>query len=491
MDELRAFLAAIVESSDDAIIGLTPQGRIFSWNRGAQEIYGYHAEEVIGQSVSLLSLPERSDEIHNLISQRQGLRSVQHCNSIHLHKKGFSLYVSFSVSPVVDQLGTVLGSSVIVRDNTRQLKAEEALQEAEEKYRQLFYAEQDAILLFEQESGKIIDLNESALQLYGYSRSQFLQLKIDQLIVPGSENWQSKQRGSALHCRSDGHEFSVEISLGALRLKGCDLQVMIARDISEKRQHELLRQSLALAKEFQQRLLPAQIPRLSGFDIYVQSSYCQEAGGDYYDFFHLPTKSPQGFAFAVGDVSGHNVGAALLMALTKGILTNEARHSLLHSDQLLQVLNQQLLVSATDSSFLTLFFGRIEEEKKLLHWNSAGHGPVFCYSSQQKRIIELPPNDIPLGITIDATYKTPEPLQLQPGDILLIGTDGLWETRNPQGEMFRSDRLRQIIASHSDKNAAAIYRIVMQKISDFRAGQPVEDDMTLMVIKLQESYSGN
>jgi len=486
MDELRAFLAAIVESSDDAIIGLTPEGRIFSWNRGARQIYGYSNDEVIGQSVSLLSLPERSDEIHNLISRLKIPRSVQHSNSIHLHKKGFSLYVSLSVSPVVDHLGQLLGASVIVRDNTRQLKAEEALREAEEKYRQLFYAEQDAIILFEKENGKIHDCNESALQLYGYARGQFLQLKIPQLIVPGSEKWQSRQRGSALHRRSDGQQFSVEFSLGDLRLKGCDLQVMIIRDISEKRQHELLRQSLALAKELQQRLLPAEIPQFPGYDIYVESIYCQEAGGDYYDFFQLPSQAPAGLAFAVGDVSGHNVGAALLMALTKGVLTNEASHSLLHSEQLLQVLNRQLLTSATDSSFLTLFFGRIDAEQKQLHWNSAGHGPVFCYSSRQNLITELPPNDIPLGIAADAAYRAPTPLPLQPGDILLIGTDGLWETRNPQGEMFRSERLRQIIASHRDKDAANLYRIVMQKISDFRAGQIVEDDMTLMVIKLKE-----
>lgn len=488
MDELRAFLAAIVESSDDAIIGLNPQGRIFSWNRGARKIYGYANEEVIGRSISQLSLPERSDEVYSLLRNLKTGQPVQHLSTIHLHKKGQSLYVSLSVSPVVDRTGQFLGASVIARDITRQMKTEEALREAEEKYRQLFYSEQDAIILFEHETGKIREINESAQQLYGYQRIEFLQMRVADLRVEGTDNWLTIKRSSARHKRSNGQQFAVEISLGGLRLKGCNMQVMIIRDISEKRQHELLRQSLALAKEFQQRLLPAKIPQLPGCDIYVQSSYCQEAGGDYYDFFGLPKSAKIGVAFAVGDVSGHNVGAALLMALTKGILQNEARHGLLEPDRLLRTLNLQLLNSATDSSFLTLFFGRIDTEQRLLHWNSAGHGPVFCYrhSSPQGKIIELPPNDIPLGIAAKARYRNPEPLQLEVGDILLIGTDGLWEAQNPQGEMFRSDRLRQIIASHREKDARSIYQIIMQKIADFRRTQIAEDDMTLMVIKITD-----
>ncbi|SHJ35371.1 PAS domain S-box-containing protein [Malonomonas rubra DSM 5091] len=487
MDELRAFLAAIVESSDDAIIGLNPQGRIFSWNLGAQQIYGYRSEEVIGQSISLISLPERSDEIHRLLARLKSDSPVRHNNSIHLHKKGHCIYVSLSVSPVIDRPGKLLGASVIVRDNTRQLKAEEALQEAEEKYRQLFYAEQDAIILFEKESGRIHDLNESALQLYGYPRNEFLQLRISELIVEGSGSQLSRQRSTARHRRSNGQQFAAEISVGNLRLKGCDMQVMIVRDISDKRQHQLLRQSLALAKEFQQRLLPAQTPQLPGYDIFVQSHYCQEAGGDYYDFFPLPKENAQDLAFAVGDVSGHNVGAALLMSLTKGVLQTEARHSLMKPDRLLQVLNDHLLNSATDSSFLTLFFGRIDNKKKQLHWNSAGHGPVFCYCRHENKIIELAPNDIPLGIAAKANYYNPPPLQLHPGDILLIGTDGLWETQNLRGELFRCARLRQILASHRDKDAASLYQIIMQKINDFRATPTAEDDMTLMVIKLAEA----
>lgn len=485
MDELHAFLAAIVESSDDAIIGLTRRGRIFSWNRGAGKIYGYSSEEAVGQPVSLLCLPERSDEIFALLRKLQnGTPAAHHLNSIHLHSNGHSLYVSLSLSPVSERTGKILGASLIVRDITRQLKAEEALREAEEKYRQLFCSEQDAILLFEQQSGQIHDLNVAALELYGYQRAELLQMCVSDLMLDAAEDWPQQQRSSARHKRRNGQIFSAEISLGQLNLKGRPMQVMIVRDISDRLRHEQLRQSLALAKEFQQRLLPSGVPQTPGYDIFVQSSYCQDAGGDYYDFFQLPQDSGPGLAFAVGDVSGHNVGAALLMALTKGVLQNEAEHNLLAADRFLQTLNRQIINSATDSSFLTLFFGRIETEPNILHWNSAGHGPVFCYRRQQNFIQELPPNDVPIGIDPKASFPNPAPLQLEHGDILLVGTDGLWEARNPHGEMFSSERLRQIIASHREKSAAALYQTVMQKIGDFRQDLEQEDDMTLMVIKV-------
>lgn len=484
-DDLRAFLAAIVESSDDAIIGLNLRGQIFSWNRGAEQIYGYSSNEVVGRPISVLSLPERTDEVSNMQHRLLSGQPIRHLRTIHLDKGGKSLFVSLSVSPVINRYHEILGASVLVRDITQQLQAEESLRDAEEKYRQLFCAEQDAILLIEKRSGRIRDANAAAVRLYGTPLTRLLQLKVTDLCRNGLPAASTGQRFIGRHQSENGHSFDAEISLGQFRHKGLVLQVMIVRDISESLQAARLRQELALAKGFQQRLLPSEAPQLSGYDIHAATSYCKEAGGDYYDFFLPAAESEAGLAFAVGDVSGHGVGSALLMALTKGVLQNEAGHSLRCEQRLFQSLNRQLISSSDESSFLTLFFGRIDTRKNVLHWNSAGHGPVFCYRASPGRIVEFPPNDIPLGIDPRAAYTSPPSFTLQPGDILLIGTDGLWETRNPQGEMYRTERLRQIIASHSGKAARAIHGIVMDKVTAFRQGAEQEDDMTLMVIKVE------
>ncbi len=483
MDGLHAFLAAIVESSDDAIIGLSPGGRIISWNRGARQIYGYLPEEVIGQPISLLSLPERTDELLQMQGSLLSGRPIHHLRTIHLDSQGRSHYVSLTLSPVHNQQGELLGASVVVRDITRQLRAEEALRDAEEKYRQLFCAEQDAILLIDDDSGAICDANQAALELYGGSLQELLQLHLSDLLSdPLAEA--DGTRFTSRHQRLNGETFAAEVSLGRFKHRGQQFQVMIVRDISGRIRAERLHQELLLTREFQQRLLPAEIPQLPGYEIHAASHYCREAGGDYYDFFLPESQNADCLGFAVGDVSGHHAGTALLMALTKGVLQNEARHSLAHPDRLLQSLNHQLLACSDESSFMTLFFGRIEARPRLLHWSSAGHGPVFCYRADPGKIIEFPPNDIPLGIDPGATYPSPPPFPLRAGDVLLIGTDGLWETRNRQGKMFRTERLRQIIASHAKKSARDLHRLVMERVAAHRQGAPQEDDMTLLLIKV-------
>lgn len=493
MDANIAFLAAIVESSDDAIIGITPDGRIASWNSGANRIYGYTAVEVIGMPIGVLAIPERHDEIPLLQRQLRSGERVKHLQTLHLNKSGQMLQIYLSVSPIIDNSGRLLGASVICRDITGRLHTEDALRETEEKYRTIFTAETDAILLFDAATGQLVDFNDAALKLYGYERDRFSSLIFSDLSADfrtGERNNSHSPYGTinrmpmTLHRRSDGTIFTAEMSTSPFVWHQRSMFVCIVRDITERVRSQELIKSLAIAREIQQHLLPQQAPEVPGLDIHARSISCEEIGGDYYDFITALGLSKSWFGFAVGDVSGHGIGAALLMGMAKGILNSEAHNYQTDLGGIFAGMNRHLLAATDDSTFMTLFFGLFDPPSRTLYWNSAGHGPVFWYRCRQGLITELLPIAPPLSISGAETFTPPPPVTLEAGDILLLSTDGIWEACNPRGEMFETSRLRQLIATLAPKSARQIHDTIMNKVFDFMSGTRPVDDMTLMVIKV-------
>lgn len=493
MDVNIAFLAAIVESSDDAIIGITLDGRIASWNSGAHRIYGYTAVEVIGQPVAVLAIPERRDEIPFLQVRLKSGERVKHLQTLHLNKSGQMLQIYLSVSSIIDNSGRLLGTSVISRDITERLHIEDALREAEEKYRLIFTAETDAILLFDATTGHLVDFNDAALKLYGYERDRFSSLSYSDLSAD-FQPWKIQnghgphgtinRTPMTLHRRSDGTIFTAEMSTSPFVWQHRSMFVSIVRDITERVRSKKLIKSLAIAREIQRHLLPRQAPEVPGLDIHARSISCEDIGGDYYDFITIPGLQNPWFGFAVGDVSGHGVGAALLMGMAKGLLNSEAYNCRTDLAGIFAGMNRHLLAATDDSTFMTLFFGLLDPVSRTLHWNSAGHGPVFWYRCRQGLVTELLPSAPPLSITSSETFTPSPAVTLEAGDILLLVTDGIWEACNPYGEMFETSRLRQLVATLAPKSARQIHDTIMNKVFDFMSGARPEDDMTLMVIKV-------
>ena len=244
-----------------------------------------------------------------------------------------------------------------------------------------------------------------------------------------------------------------------------------------------IRKSLEVAREIQQNLLPQEIPDLSGFDIAAKSVYCDETGGDYFDFFPCEDQYCSRFGIAVGDVTGHGVGAALLMATARALIRGLVTRPDNLAECLTQV-NRLLYADVRDSGrFMSLFFLMLDQGSRTISWVRAGHDPALFYDPAKDMIEELRGPGMVLGVEEDYCYQQADKTIETEGAIILIGTDGIWEAHNGEGELFGKERLHQIIRENADKSAEAIQEAVLDGVNKFRGKLPQEDDITIVVVK--------
>ena len=245
-----------------------------------------------------------------------------------------------------------------------------------------------------------------------------------------------------------------------------------------------MRKALEVAKEVQQNLLPQEIPNLPGFDIAAKSVYCDETGGDYFDFFPCHDDDCHRFGIVVGDVTGHGVGAALLMATARALI----RGLVTQPRNLAGCITRVNALLAADvrhtGRFMSLFFLMVEGGSPSISWVRAGHDPAILYDPGTDRFEDLLGPGMVLGVEEEYSYQQLDKTIQTHGTIIFIGTDGIWEAHNGDGEMFGKKRLYEIIRTNANKLAEAIQNAVLEAISNFRGQAPQEDDITLVVIKV-------
>jgi sigma-B regulation protein RsbU (phosphoserine phosphatase) len=239
--------------------------------------------------------------------------------------------------------------------------------------------------------------------------------------------------------------------------------------------------ALKLAEEVQRNLLPSGAPRVPGLDISGTSIYCDETGGDYYDYIELPNGR---LGVVVADASGHGIDAALHMTTARAFLVFAARNFTGPALMLDEVNRYLTRDSVSTSRFMSMFFLEIDPQKRSLRWVRAGHEPAMVYLPEADDFSELAGDGMAMGVTTDYTFKEYTAGELKPGSVVVITTDGISETRNPEGEMFGVDRLRETIRNQSGNEAEQIKAAVIESVDAFRGSAAQEDDITLVVIKV-------
>ncbi len=246
--------------------------------------------------------------------------------------------------------------------------------------------------------------------------------------------------------------------------------------------YDVIDAELKVVSDIQKSLLPREFPFIPSLKLSSDYQSSSQAGGDYYDFFPLGQGQ---YGIMIADVSGHGTPAAVLMAITHAIahLIPGGPHP---PEHVMGFINRQLSARYTgdSGSFVTAFYGVFDEKRRTLSYCNAGHPSPLWRRGGSAAVGELPAgrSGLPLGILAEAEYA-PEAVELAPGDVLMLYTDGISEARNAEGEMYGMERLRRALGRAAAQKHPV--PVLIEDLSVFCGPTPPGDDRTMLVAQVR------
>ena len=456
--------------------------------------FGYTAEAFLNEEITFKDIvhPDDSERIGEEImgyadddveEYTQYYRLISKTGEIH--------WVEDQTSVVRDDLGNKTHNQGILVDITERKTAEDKLRKSEEKFRRIVETAGEGFLLMDQHHA-IIDVNEAYCQMLGYQREEILGKTPTDLAAPEDRQFMQLNKEKILSSEyrkfegtmlaKDGRSIPVLIHSNTLRDDQGEVigNMAFVTDMTEHKK------ALALAGEVQKSLLPQEKPKVQGLDIAGKNVSCDEIGGDYFDFLWRRENPGGPFTVVVGDITGHGVDSALLMTSARAFLRMRASQPGTISE-IITAMNRHLSQDVLETGrFMTLFYLTIDHDNNQMDWVRAGHDPALIYDPVEDTFEELMGPGVALGLDEDLTYSQNHKIGINDGQIIAIGTDGIWEAMDNNGNMFGKERFRNIIRSNAASGADQILNAVFDDLNRFTQGHKSEDDITLVIIKVNK-----
>jgi PAS domain S-box-containing protein len=497
-----AYLAAVVEASNDAIVSKALDGTITSWNASAERIFGYGSEEIIGKNIRTLIPADLQDEEDEILARIRAGDYIEHYETVRLRKDGRRLDVSLSISPIRNRAGEVIGASKIARDISARKLAEEQLLAATAKFESVFSQSGTFAAILDLD-GSLREVNALAVESCGYAREEVLDRPF--WSTPwwrGSCGVQDRIREAARlaaqgevfratlpYWTGDGSERLMEFAMhpirdgsGAIRFlypTGIDITER-ARAEAALRAREAEEHRIALG--LQHALLPGKLVAPAGVSVaarYEAGSATLEVGGDWYDVLVLPNGS---VALTVGDVVGHGLAAAAAMGQLRTALTAFAPYADRPGVVLARL--DAFIAGTGVTDFATVCYGVLDPTTGVFEYASAGHPPILL----------LPPGGSPRWLSDalspplfgDERQLRPQAkLVLEPGSLLVLFTDGLIERRDES----LTDGLNRLMAAGA-RLAGLPAAEVCDRLVALLGGESAEDDIAVLAVRFAPSAPG-
>jgi PAS domain S-box-containing protein len=502
-NEQLAYLAAVVNTSSDAIVSKSLDGTITSWNLSAERIFGYRPDEVIGKSIRLLIPAELQAEEDDILTRLRAGLYIEHYETVRVTKDGRRLDVSLSISPIKDEAGAVIGAAKIVRDITARRQAEDELIATTAKFESVF--NQSGIFAGIMDlDGNLREANDLAVTSCGYTRDEVLDRPF--WTTPwwrGAEEVQARIRIASQQAAAgevfrevlpywlaDGTERLVDFAMHPIRDEMGVVRFLYPSgiDITDRTQAEAaLRAKEAEEREIaiglQRALLPGTLIVPAGVSVaarYEAASAALEVGGDWYDLYSLGDGR---VALTVGDIVGHGLAAAAAMGQLRTALAALARYTESPGELLMRLDTFVATTNATD--FATVCYGVLDPTTGVFDYASAGHPPILLVTVDgEARWLDDAQSPPIWG------DEEPERGQarviLEPNSLLVLYSDGLIERRGA----LLSDRLDRLKATGPSLVGLPISDVCDQLVVALGVETSREDDVAVLALQFNPRARG-
>lgn len=279
--------------------------------------------------------------------------------------------------------------------------------------------------------------------------------------------------------KSDGvftaEDEKIATALGAQ----CAVALQRVRMLAELLVKQKMERELAVAREVQMRVLPAQMPPLPGYDLAGWSRPADETGGDIFDGIALNETRA---ALLLGDATGHGIGPALSVTQVRAMLRVALRLGA-DIDSAYAHINDQLVQDLADNRFVTAFLGVLDAANHNITYHSGGQGPLLHFHAHDGTCEMLGSTTVPMGFMAGLKLKKPVVREIAPGDIFALITDGIFEYANAAEDMFGEERVVEILRAHQNEPMTRVIEIIDRSVAEFAAGAPQGDDMTIVLAR--------
>jgi len=470
-------------------------GTIVAWTKENERMFGAPAENTV-DSMSLVDLFATRSEGEDCLSKLEQADPGQveiAADMLRLSGGGFPAKLIFSAGGDNDRhLGIVTDVSdrEQARENFNYLKVylDTVLEISGDA---IITSDLDGVIMMFNEGAETIFRRE-ALDALGEDMFGLLFSKKDDVLEVKDglrDEGHIRDRESKI-VMEDKTEVYLEVTISKTRdARGRETAlVALIRDITprkrleeERLQNERVQHEMRIARGVQLTMLPDRPPRVDAADIAARIEFCDDIGGDLFDFSH-PRSGKLGVS--IGDVSAHGVGPAIVMSSAKAMMNTLEQYTE-DLEHMFFLLNNLLEKTTEDDRFITMFYGLIDLDRKTMEYVNAGHDAPIIYRASKGVFEELQSTGMLLGVLPSERFRLGDTARFNSGDLLLLTTDGIWEAADPEGGAFGKARVFDLLRDMQDQPCQDILDALFRRVSEHCAGESAKDDQTAVLFKFR------